>query len=322
MAKKTKDAVMSLVSVVVGSYNRCESLCETLQALKAQRLRDELTLEIIVVDNNSTDQTKQVIEASARASRWPLRYMFEPQQGVSHARNRGIQESHGEIIAFTDDDVLPEPNWVQTLYDALVTHNADWVGGKALPLWLRSPSRWLLNDKLKREVWPLLSLLDCGDDALVLDGRHGNVIGANMAIRRQLFEEVGWFNLALGPKGLTLMKGEESELIARCLRAGKRVMYIPQAVVRHKVAIDRMGMGYLRRRTFYGSLYLALMSVGPRTVPKWLIRECATNGLSALWAYGRGQQERAIKRELLFWAQLGQIFWPLKLRWNKKPQLA
>ena len=96
------------LSVVVCTYNRCESLRDTLRALKQQELPEEIRLEILVVDNNSKDRTRQVVEEEARESRWPIRYVFERAQGLNYARNRGTKESQGEFVAFTDDDIIPD----------------------------------------------------------------------------------------------------------------------------------------------------------------------------------------------------------------------
>src|SRR5437762_3176643 len=98
---------MQKISAIVCTYNRCESLRDTLTALKQQHLRNGSSLEILVVDNNSRDLTKKVVSEAAKESGWPIRYVFESRQGKSSALNRGIREAAGEFLVMTDDDMIP-----------------------------------------------------------------------------------------------------------------------------------------------------------------------------------------------------------------------
>lgn len=299
---------MSL-SIVVCTYNRCGSLRETLAALGRQTVSEGVRLDILVVDNNSTDGTRAVVEAAARSLPWPVRYLFEGQQGLSYARNRGIRESNGELIFFTDDDVLPEPSWVQALHDACVTYHADCMGGKILPLWLGPRPAWTEHPSLQTPLWALLALLDQGDQMLVAEKAYGNFLyGANLGFRRSALLELGFFRTDLGVRGSKKYVGEETEMLERFARAGKRIVYTPQAVVHHKVPPERLRMAYLRAWRFqWGKMTASRFGVAPRHPSGWLVRECAENGLGALWAYGRRRTAEAIQRELQFWTQLGQI---------------
>src|SRR3989338_6037339 len=127
------------LSIILCTYNRADSLRDTLQALAMQQAREGLSMEVVVADNNSTDETRHVVEA--QASRWPVRYLFEGCLGKSHALNHGISAAQAPWLAFTDDDVIPEPSWAQALYDAGRALNADCVGGRTLPLWAPEPPR-------------------------------------------------------------------------------------------------------------------------------------------------------------------------------------
>ena len=129
------------VSVVIGTYNRAHLLEGTLEALASQEVPGSLEWEIVVVDNNSRDATAQVTTAFSKTTATRVRYVFEPQQGLSHARNRGIREARGAIIAFTDDDVLPASDWIAEIAAAIDRWKADGVGGRILPRWETSPPR-------------------------------------------------------------------------------------------------------------------------------------------------------------------------------------
>ena len=111
-------------SIIVCSYNRADSLSQTLTALRQQHVNPEITWEVIIVDNNSNDHTREVVENAQR--KWPeLHYTLEPQQGLSHARNHGIKYASGDILLFTDDDVLPESEWLKTTLIGMEEYQAD-----------------------------------------------------------------------------------------------------------------------------------------------------------------------------------------------------
>ncbi len=300
---------MPKVSVIICTYNRCESLKDTLTALREQNLSSDLSLEIVVVDNNSKDRTKNVVELASQNSPWPIKYFFEPNQGKSYALNRGILEAKGDLLAFTDDDAVPEVHWVENICKAFSNFGADCVGGKILPLWSRRPPFWLVSDPLRKHFGGILALLDHGDE--VLEGKmHEDsfLYGANIAIRKSVFSEIGLFRTDLGPSGSNPFRGEDTEMLIRILAAGKKVVYAPDIVVYHKIGSERMKMAYVRRRRFYGSRsdFQRLPSDKQR-IARWFLRECVENGLKALFSYLVGKKESAIRYELLFWAQCGHI---------------
>ena len=130
------------VSVVLSTYNRADRLPSALDALLSQSAG--AAYEVIVVDNNSTDATRTVIEQAAARSDGRLRYVFEPRQGLSHGRNAGIAAARSPIIAFSDDDVRVAPDWIAQLKRTFDAHpEIDYVGGRVLPHWLAPPPRWL-----------------------------------------------------------------------------------------------------------------------------------------------------------------------------------
>ena len=294
------------ISVIVCTYNRAKSLQDTLRALAAQEARDGLLLELVVVDNSSTDETRDVVGAAGQTSRWPVRYLFEGRLGKSRALNYGIREARAQWLVFTDDDVIPEPSWAQALYDAGCTYEADCVGGRILPLWAKEPPSWLAGQQLALES---LALLDCGSEPR-LDGIHTayRIYGANMAFRKAVFEDVGPFRVDLGPTGLQCIHGEETDFLVRAHHAGKRLAYAPEAVVRHKVPMERMRLRYFRRLRFYEGRSSVMRGELARTpFPRWLVRRCGEHLLRSLWAYGRGRITQGVHNELVFWQQFGEL---------------
>src|ERR1043165_2896991 len=152
------------ISAIVCTYNRSAMLHEALSRIAAQRA-DGLRYEVLVVDNNSSDDTRQVIESFAPSSPCPVRYILERQQGVSHARNAGLAASNAPLLAFFDDDVMVSPDWLMQIKRALDLHRGiDYIGGKVLPRWAEAPPGWLVP-----ENWAPIAAQDYGDEPFVLE---------------------------------------------------------------------------------------------------------------------------------------------------------
>lgn len=247
MARELLDA-----SIVVCTYNRAESLRDTLAALRAQQCVTSLDWEVIIVDNNSKDHTPTVVETAQ--SSWPLlRYEFEGAQGLSHARNHGIACARGKVILFTDDDVLPEPDWLETTLDGMARHDADACGGFIAPIWETPPPTWLTE----RFYGFLAVRIDRTDDHRITDTGK-TPFGANMAFRRHVFEQVGLFDTNRGRKGAVLASGEDGDMFERILAAGLKVMFLGQSRVHHKVESFRLRKSYFRRWRIQTSKNIAI----------------------------------------------------------------
>ena len=277
------------VSVVVCTYNRAPSLGLTLRSLDVQATPD-LTWEVVVVDNNSADATRTVVEAFAAAARIRMRYLFEPRQGLSHARNTGIAHARGAILAFTDDDVRPGPDWVAGLISALGETGADIVGGRILPAWDHPPPPWLVARPFLRG--PLAIMEHAVPGPVVEATGIPNVWGANMAFRREVFDRVGLFDPRRGVTGRKLYRGEEVELVRRALAAGCRVVYDPRVVVWHRIAARRIRRRYISRLYFDWAEGNVLAQAPPPGrlllgVPPSLYRRAAHRLGGWLWAAAR-----------------------------------
>ena len=269
------------VSVVVGTYNRAHLLTGTLEALAAQEVPDSLKWEVVVVDNNSRDTTAQAVTAFSKTTATPVRYAFEPRQGLSHARNRGIKEARGSIIAFTDDDVLPARDWIAQIAAAIDRWNAHGVGGRILPRWDTSPPRWLTDN---RRLLNRIAVMDFEASrvlGLPLEAQP-QVWGANMAFRRDLFERIGEFDTRRGLVGKKLFRGEDTDLVDRALERGLKIVYDPVVTVFHRIGSDRMRKGYFRKLTFDNAQVEARMTPAFRGrsflgAPLWSYRVVVTD---------------------------------------------
>lgn len=238
------------VSVVLCTYNRAAELQKTLTALAAQRVPAELQWELVLVNNNSTDETEAVCRRFAAGAPMPVTYVFEPEQGLSKARNSGVAAARGSVIAFTDDDVSPPPDWVAKLAAIMNKAGLDGVGGRIVPIWPAPPPAWLdLHLRLR------LALLESTEPRVATIGDEiretgVRIYGANMAFRRQVFRDVGLFITTLSAKGAKLYRGGDTEFVRRAVGAGKTVIYDPDLVVGHRISPDRMTRGYFRKWAF------------------------------------------------------------------------
>jgi glycosyltransferase involved in cell wall biosynthesis len=304
------------VTTLIATYNRARLLRDTLSALGAQQVPSTLVWEILVVDNNSRDQTRQVVDTFAATTAVPVRYVFEPRQGLSAARNRGIQEARGSIIAFTDDDVLPAPDWVTAVLNAFTKWNADAVGGRILPRRETSPPPWLARDPYLLALLALMDLPDGGLLALPLNkvpqvDKVPQVWGANMAFRRKVFEQVGGFDIERCMVGNKLIRGDEVELMTRALERGLRIAYDPSLTVFHRIGRDRVRRGYFCKMAFDDAQHRARFLPAPvgrtfRGAPLWMYRAVVAEFWTCL-GYYLARRSDAFSRWLDWFSLLGRL---------------
>jgi glycosyltransferase involved in cell wall biosynthesis len=228
------------ITVILCTYNRCQSLAKALESVAASQLPSSIEWEVLVVDNNSTDQTRDMVEDFRRRHPSRFRYLFEPQPGKSYALNTGIREARGDVLAFMDDDVTVEATWLQNLTAPL--RNNEWAGagGRVLPEQTFSPPRWLSIEG--RYALAPFALFDLGKGARELTEPP---FGTNMAYRKAMFSKYGVFRYDLGPRPGSEIRNEDTEFGSRLLAAGERFWYEPSAVVYHSVPDHRLQKNYL-----------------------------------------------------------------------------
>jgi glycosyltransferase involved in cell wall biosynthesis len=230
------------VSVIVATYNRCDVVRGAVESLMNQDSRGT-SYEVIVVDNNSTDDTRRTLEELC-SKHDNLSYHFEAQQGVSYARNRGIAAARAPILAFTDDDIKPASNWVASVSEGFRRFpDADAIGGKVLPETATEFPGWLTS-----KHWTPLALLDMGDQPVILDVLNGpGLVAANLAVRAAVFKDVGLFQPELQRVKSFIGSLEDHEFEMRLGAAKKRLMYLPELIVYAQVLDERLNKAYHRR---------------------------------------------------------------------------
>ncbi len=229
--------------MTIQTYNRAGVLAATLESLRDLRCPRGADYEILVVNNNCSDHTHDVIQKYAQVLAPRLRETFELHQGLSHARNRALREARGEIVCFIDDDVQVEAGWLEAVAAAFVRYDAALVGGKSYLIFPGPKPAWV-DEAHER----LLSKLDYGDQPLV--GTTRELFGLNYSVRKGMALQVGGFDPRLGRVGGRLTSGEEEDLQQRLQHAGGIVVYEPKAVVGHRVLPERLKLTWFFRRYF------------------------------------------------------------------------
>lgn len=233
---------MTSVSLVVCTYNRCSILDETLRSLLEMMIPESLSAEIIVVDNASSDATAETVEKHSRQKAIPVRYVFEPQQGVSYARNAGIHEAKGDLICFFDDDILADPQWLTSMLKLFAETDAVMAGCRILRKWECPVPEWF-----SEEVGGPLIGQDFGLVRTNVFRPGQYLITAALACRRGLFARIGGFREDLGRKGGSLVGGEDKEFFDRAQDLNESIFYEPDAVIYHRVEPERLTQAYMRR---------------------------------------------------------------------------
>ena len=232
-----------MISIVVCTYNREMYLYDALKSIASNDFPHS-EYEIVLVNNNSTDSTEEKCKMFAeKFSNINFHYCTETKQGLSHARNKGITESHGDTIVFMDDDILVKPDYLNNLKANLdKTPDLMAFGGKIAPKFESGhPPKWL-----NRWMYSLLSAINAGESIKVFSSDK-YPIGANMGFRRKCFDECGTFNTELGRIGNILLGGEEKDIFMRLRAKGIQPYYLPNVEIEHIIPESRTTIEYIER---------------------------------------------------------------------------
>jgi len=318
------------VSIIICTANRANVLRQTLASLSS--VNRPGTVELLVVDNRSVDDTRDVVEDVAKSSPFPIRYLYEPEEGKYAALNAGINAAAGRFIAATDDDARFEPDWLERAVDGLSRYGCEFVGGRVLPIWACQKPAWLKDaNALHAKV---IALLDHGGEAREFGRGISWPLGVNVAYRREAFERVGLFDNRLGRKTGTLRNQAQREWHLRARAAGARGFYVPEMVVHHLVARERLEKRYFRRWLYWHGISRAMLflqggfdmeepelerplHLGERQlagVPVHLFRKAARSLRGFAWHTFNRNRETAFDHELWLCFFAGIV----RQRWNDR----
>lgn len=238
-----------MITIAICTYNNAESLSVTLESLCGLFCPDWLDYEILVVNNNSSDNTVQVFEEYVPVLGARLKLIDELKQGLSYARNAALKESRGRVVSFIDDDVIVDKGWLLAVAECFKKYDASVVGGKSYLIYPGNRPEWITEHL---EIY--LSRLDYGDS--VIEDVENELYGLNFSVDREKALEVGGFDFRLGRVGTSLASGEEGDLMERIRRCGGKIVYEPAAIVGHVVPESRVRKKWFVKRVYEGAVCL------------------------------------------------------------------
>lgn len=297
------------ISIIIATYNRSESLKKTLESIKNLFIPEDIIWEIIIIDNNSTDNTKDIVEDFKSKTRLNIVYIFEEKQGKPYALNHGLKVAKGEILAFTDDDVIIDRYWVYNILKAFKDTNATCLGGRVLPLWAIDPPSWL-----REELYGCIALLDLGDKYLELV--KPTIWGVNMAIKSSCIKK---YSLTFNTE--FLKRGEDTDLVEKLLLNKELVYYCPDMIVYHCIPTERMKKSYFRKWKFdqgkFRAIYLETgLYKNIMGVPLFVLRQTIKKLLLYVWLQITSPQMAFVEQAHLM-HYLGFIVGRIKYRIEK-----
>lgn len=292
------------ITLAIPTFNRADSLAETLNSVARLETPSNTSIEVLVVDNSSTDHTFEVAHKAALLSPVLLRYVVEKQPGLCFGRNRALRDARGEHIVFLDDDIQISHFWLFGYLTALEAFAADCVIGPVFPVFPEPLPSYATKF--------VLSLIGSdysrkGNKAFLVprDLAH-EVPGCNFGVRKEAALAIGGFNNALDRVGSGLLAGGDTEFGMRLAKTGRRVVYEPECAIRHLIPAEKLDPRYLRRRVDGLGLTSARLRElhGPqRELSDWLNGAKLAVGLWVRW-----QKKRA------FGAASDTLEWELRAR--------
>jgi glycosyltransferase involved in cell wall biosynthesis len=301
------------LDIIVATHNRATLLGRLLDSIRSARQPANLTVRVIVVDNNSIDNTREVVESCLPLFGDRPLYLFEPAIGQSAARNRGLQALSGDLVGFLDDDEQVDAAWFTTVRDAFDDTTIDFISGPYMPAWAVDPPAWLPKSYPAVVGW-----IDAGDRVLAYGRDYdGIMMGGNAIVRRSFVDKIGPFNTRLGRVGQRLTTGEDADYHQRLLAAGARGYYLPGLIIYHHIPGERLTKRYYRRWCFYRGISLAQLD---RERPEPVAHLCGVprylfgTGARAIVTLARAacsrrrDPERLFSNELPLWDLAGFVY--------------
>ena len=242
-----------MISIIIPTLNRASLLKLAITSFCCQQFSPK-EFEILIVDNGSTDNTKNIVEVAI--TEYPshqIHYIYEPEPGLLSGRHRGALEAKGEILTFVDDDIEADANWLKAIEESFHDSTVQIVGGRNLPKYEVEPPQWLewfWTDHPYGKYCGYLSLLDFGSEVREIDANH--VWGLNFSIRKSALFELGGFHPDCIDKHLQHFQGDgETGLTQKANQRGYKAIYQPKALVFHHVSKQRMTYEYFEQRYIY-----------------------------------------------------------------------
>lgn len=291
------------LNIIIPTYNRAESLKKTLLSLAVAELPPNFEVEVTVVDNNSTDKTRQIVEEmTAHFSKIKLEYLFEEKQGRSFALNTGIKNADGELLSAVDDDEEIDELWFVEVEKTFRERweEIDFLSGKILPNLEIEPPVWVEPLKVGALCWR-----DFGDEEWAYDKNSPMITGAHGIFKTEIFKEIGFYNEYVGVKGKGFISGEDDVFYEQLITGGKRGVYNPKLIMYHFVPAYRLDKNYFRQWLFGVGVsrhladihYKPIEGVRLFSVPRWMYRTALSGVVAKIKNVFRGNETESLAAE-------------------------
>ncbi|HMF93294.1 MAG TPA: glycosyltransferase [Vicinamibacterales bacterium] len=301
------------LDVLIATYNRAELLTRALESLATADRPSGMVVTVTVIDNRSTDDTKGVVESFVTRFDGRLQYLYESRAGRSHALNRGIAATSGDLVGMIDDDEEVDRRWLLTIAKAFEDPATDFIGGPYVPRWGAERPAWLGTAYKAAVGW-----VDSGPGVRQYGpGFDGMLMGGNAIVRRSVLNSVGSYSTDLGRSSDgRLLSCEDRDMFNRLLAAGAKGFYRPDLVIFHYVPPDRLTKRYFRRWSFWHGVSLGLLDRRQPApvpyllgVPRYMIGVAVRAALdTARRVFRRQEPARTFKNELAWWDLLGFVY--------------
>lgn len=297
------------LTVIIPTFNRATLLRQTLRSLEEAERPSGLDFRVTVVDNNSKDETRAVVEECQ--VKLDIEYLFEARQGKSRSLNTAIENADGDLIGMIDDDEEVAANWLVEIAQVFLNRwdTVDFIGGRYTPCWEVPPPSWL-----PKQYTGVVGFSNPGEEELPYGGDfRGMMPGGNAVVKLSALREVGPYNEKLGPVGGNLMGCEDDDMYHRLLEAGKRGFYCPTLTIYHRVPAYRLTRKYFRTWCFGWGASQAVIDAhrsvydGPRVlgVPRYLYGDAARATIRMVRELIRRNTDQAFADELSWWVLAG-----------------
>lgn len=219
-----------LVSIVICTYNNAASLAITLQQIIDQEVTQPDLVELIVIDNNSSDNTADILKSTC-CKKFVYRHYYESRQGISHARNTGFENALGDYILYTDDDADIPANWLENYLNKIASSKADCIFGDISIIWDLPQPWWYDNDRFQG----FFAAINYGKTEFQVTSKNHPFLTKNACIKKSCLVEVGGFDPILGRKGAVLTGGEDILLFYHLIETEKIIHYCPDISIGHRL---------------------------------------------------------------------------------------
>lgn len=290
-------------TVALCTHNHADRLERTLADLPQIHL-PKAAWEFLVIDNGSRDATPELLTRHVWPAGWEVRVVREDKLGIANARNRAIAEARGEYLIFLDDDESADPDWLLAYERLVQEHAPDAFGGRIEVLFEDARPPWLSN-----ELLDFLGKLDWGEKVKPLNDLATPLYTGNFGFRRNIVEEIGLFDAALGRRGKENNGGEDVDFYRRIVRGGLKVWWTPKAVIHHRIQAEKLNRRYFHDLHYRQGRMEAIRrrGAGSRLPPIYLFGQLM-RAFSAVWReFRRSGRNATVRQEMNVAYFLGQI---------------